>query len=99
MKRTQLQHRLCRRKALKEVERAEETSAFDHVEDPSRQKSKRLHSLTEKGMEYQRFLKEKDFQTTFRKLREKLHELDMEWIDISDPDVLRKKRSNIAKLS
>ena len=83
------------KKSTDQLEGAEETSAFDHVEDPSHQKSKRPHTLTEKGIEYQRSLKEKDFQRTFRKLREKLHELDMEWIDISDPDVLRKKRSDI----
>lgn len=83
------------KKSTDQLEGAEETSAFGHVEDPSHQKSKRPHTLTEKGIEYQRSLKEKDFQRTFRKLREKLHELDMEWIDISDPDVLRKKRSDI----
>lgn len=83
------------KKSTDQLEGAEETSAFDHVVDPSHQKSKRPHTLTEKGIEYQRSLKEKDFQRTFRKLREKLHELDMEWIDISDPDVLRKKRSDI----
>ena len=83
------------KKSTDQLEGAEETSAFDHVEDPSHQKSKRPHTLTEKGIEYQRSLKEKNFQRTFRKLREKLHELDMEWIEISDPDVLRKKRSDI----
>ena len=72
-----------------------EDRSFDHVEDPTYQKSKRPHTLTEKGLEYQLSLKEKKFQKNFRKLKDKLHELDMEWIDISDPDVLRKKRSDI----
>ena len=83
------------KKSGDELEGAEETNIFDHVEDPTYQKSKRPHTLTEKGLEYQRSLREKDFQKTFRKLKDKLHELDMEWIDISDPNVLRKKTSDI----
>lgn len=68
---------------------------MDHVKDPTYLNSKRPDTLTEKGLEYQRSLREKDFQRTFRKLKDKLHELDMEWIDVSDPHVLRKKRSDI----
>ena len=83
------------KKSGDELEGAEETNIFDHFEDPTYQKSKRPHTLTEKGLEYQRSLKEKDFQGTFRKLKDKLHELFMEWIDISDPDILRKKRTDI----
>ena len=83
------------KKSGDELEGAEETNIFDHVEDPTYQKSKRHHTLTEKGLEYQRSLREKDFQGTFRKLKDKLHELDVEWIDISDPDILRKKRADI----
>ena len=79
------------KKSGDELEGAKETNIFDHVEDPTYQKSKRPHTLTEKGLEYQRSLREKNFQKTFRKLKDKLHELDMEWIDISDPNVLRKR--------
>jgi len=32
--------------------------------------------------------REKDFQRTLRKLKDKLHELDMEWIPILDYHVL-----------
>ena len=83
------------KKSGDELEGAEETNVLDHVEDPTYQKSKRPHTLTEKGLEYQRPLREKGFQRTFRKRKDKLHELDMEWIDISDPHVFRKKRSDI----
>ena len=82
------------KKSGDELEGAEETNILDYVEDLTYQKSKRPHPLTEKDLEYQRSLKEKDFQRTFRKLKDKLHELDMEWIDISDPHFLRKKTSD-----
>lgn len=39
--------------------------------------------------------REKDFQRTFRKLNDKLHELDMEWIHIFDSHILQKKSSDI----
>ena len=84
-----------RKESGDELEGAEETNILDHVEDPTYEESKRPHTLTEKGLEYQRSLREKVFQKTFRKLKERLHELDMEWIDISDPHLLRKKRSDI----
>ena len=77
------------------LEEAKETDVSDHIEDPTCQKSKRPHTLTEKGLEYQRLLKEKDYQRALRKLKDKLHKLDMDWIDISDPHILRKERSDI----
>ena len=67
----------------------------EEEEDPACQNSKRPHTLTEKGLEYQRSLKEREFQRAFRKLKDKLHKLDMDWIDIADPNFLRKERSNI----
>ena len=78
-----------------ELEGTEETNTQDHFEDPACQKSKRPHTLTEKGLEYQRSLRERNFQRAFRRLKDKLHELDLEWIDISDPHILRKKRSDM----
>ena len=83
------------KKSGDELEGAEDTNVSDHDEDPTYQKSKRPHTLTEKDLGYQHSLREKDFQRTFRKLKDKLHELEMEWIDISDPHILRKKRSDI----
>ena len=77
------------------LEEPKETDLLDQNEDPARQKSKRPHTLTEKGLEYQRLIKEKDFQRALRKLKDKLHKLDMDWIDISDPHILRKERSDI----
>ncbi len=78
-----------------EFEEAKEADVLEQNEDPTRQKSKRPHTLTEKGLEYQRLLKEKDFQRALRRLKDKLHKLDIDWIDISDPHILKKERSDI----
>lgn len=80
------------------LEEAKETDVSDPIEDPTCQKSKQPNTLTEKGLEYQRLLKEKDYQRALRILKDKLHKLDMDWIDISDPHILRKERSDIEEL-
>ncbi|KAL9985899.1 hypothetical protein ACROYT_G008353 [Oculina patagonica] len=77
------------------LEEPKETDLLDQNEDNARQKSKRPHTLTKKGLEYQCLIKEKDFQRALRRMKDKLHKLDMDWIDISDPHILRKERSDI----
>ena len=77
------------------LEEPKETDLLDQNEDNARQKSKRPHTLTKKGLEYQCLIKEREFQRALRRMKDKLHKLDMDWIDISDPHILRKERSDI----
>ena len=64
---------------------------LDHFEDPTYQKS--IKTTSHSNPERLGILRERDFQKAFRKLKYKFHKLDMEWI--SDPNLLRKKRSDI----
>ena len=53
---------------------------------------KRTRTLTEKGLDYMKSLKEKAYNKAYRELKDKIIGLDMTWTDIKVPDVLRKER-------
>ena len=79
---------------VKEAENELDTVS-DHHDVPDQHKTTRTRTLTEKGLEYQRTLKDAQYQKTLRKLRDKVHALDMKWTDISDPHALREERADV----
>ena len=69
-----------------------------NIEDSEPRKSERLHTYTEKGLQYQLSLKEKDYIQAKRKLKEKVDSVSMIWTDLSHSDTLRKERAVIEEL-
>ena len=58
---------------------------------------KRSRKLTEKGLNYQRSVKDTNYQQCKRKLNENLDVLDMNWTDLSDVETLREERAILEK--
>ena len=59
------------------------------------QTEKRMRTLTQKGLEFQRTTKEKAYHRATKVLRSTIDALDMLWTDVSNADVLRRKRANL----
>ena len=69
-----------------------------NTEDPEPRKSKRLHTYTEKGLQYKLSQKEKDYIQAKRELKGKIDSVSMIWTDLSHSDTLRKERAVIEEL-
>lgn len=67
-------------------------------EDPKPRKSKRLHTYTEKGLQYKLSQKEKDYIRAKKELKGKIDSVSMIWTDLSHSDTLRKERAVIEEL-
>lgn len=59
------------------------------------QTDKRMPTLTQKGLEFQRTTKEKAYHRATKVLRNTIDALDMLWTDVSNADMLRRKRVNL----
>ena len=59
------------------------------------QTDKRMRTLTQKILEFQRTTKEKAYHRATKVLRSRIDALDMLWTDVSNADVLRRKRANL----
>ena len=71
---------------------------ISNTDDPEPRKSKRLHTYTEKGLQYKLSQKEKDYIRAKKELKGKIDSVSMIWTDLSHSDTLRKERAVIEEL-
>jgi len=74
---------------------AEEQASNTQSEDAEPRRSKLPLNHTEKRLQHQLSLKEKDYMKAKRKLKEKIDAVSVIWTDLSNSDTLRKERTNI----